>query len=30
MACVFQPALFDATAWGEPVRISGWNLPRKN
>ena len=24
------PPLFDATAWGEPLRISGWNLPCKN
>jgi len=23
------PALFDAPA-GEPLRISGWNLPRRN
>jgi len=24
------PPLFDALVQGEPVRISGWNLPRKN
>ena len=29
--CLFsQPPLFDAPAPGEPVRISGWNLTRKN
>jgi len=31
MACFFNtPPLFDVPALVEPIRMSGWNLPRKN